>query len=668
MPDRSVIDEIKERLDVVDVIGRYVPLKKAGRSYRALCPFHQEKTPSFYVFPDTGTWRCFGACGTGGDVISFVQKKENLDFMEAIRMLAAMAGVELRERTDSVASSQLNKLRELNELAVNYFHNQLYHHSQSNTARQYLERRQLDEKTITDFHIGFAPEGWDNLLFYMRERGFSQDELEKAGLVVRRDDGGVYDRFRNRIIIPICDASGRTIGFGGRVLDDRHPKYLNTPQTPLFDKGHVIFALDKAKRAMRSLDQVILVEGYMDVISAHQRGFTNVVAAMGTAITPDQLRLLSKYTHNLIFALDADAAGLNATVRSLHVARETLSAQSVPVPTARGRIRYERRLTTVIKIAVLPPDQDPDDVLRRDPAVWSQLIDQATPLVDFFFKLTAKELDLDTATGKSQLVSELLPLIAEIDDLVERRHYVSKLAIAAGVSEREIDMRLESFQRRQSRSYKTDKLASRDTVPPTITAEPPPDDWSDEPEEPISAALVPPRFTDPYHSIEQRIILYLVTFPNLLAWADSTLGELFLLPITADDFYDAIHKAIFDAEQKFLYSDASAQSLSLRDHLDPTLQSYFDVLRQQSTDLVKIREEQLQKDIVDLILRLRHKRTEQACAELALQLRSIQDDRHALQEIGAQFTQKTKELKALARAISSRSHTDRWLNGRNKRY
>lgn len=663
MFDRSIINEIKERLDAVEVIGRYVPLSKAGQRYRALCPFHQEKTPSFYVFPDNGTWRCFGACGTGGDLISFVQKQENLDFAEAIRMLAGMAGVELKQSGDPQNISRRNRLRTLNELAASFFHDQLLHSPQAQLARHYLERRGLTAKTLTDFHIGFAPDSWDHLIRYMQERKVGLDDLELAGLAVRRDSGGAYDRFRNRVIIPIHDVSGRVIGFGGRVLDDSQPKYMNSPQTPLFDKSHIIFALDKAKRAMRAQDQVALVEGYMDVISAHQYGFENVVAAMGTSITPAQLQILAKYTGNLVFALDADAAGISATIRSLHVARETLSSQTVPVPTSRGRMRYEKRLTTSIKIALLPADQDPDDVLRRDPDAWAHLIDVALPLVDFFFEINTKELDMTSAYGKSEFATRMLPLIAEINEPIEQRHYVSKLAIAVGVSEQEIDARLEQYQQRQSLS-RPKPAASHPVAASPPLDEPPPDEWSDEPESNTAPPAPASLSTDPFRRIEERILVYLLSFPHLLAWADGALAEMSVYPLTTDDFFDTAHKAIFDAGQKLLYSVAVDDQPSLREQIDEALIPYHDVIFGQRASVAKLREDQLQKDIVDLILRLRKKRTEQAIAELNIQLRDAGDNKQEQHEISSQLRQQIKQLHRLNLAISSRSNSERRLNGK----
>ncbi len=664
MYDRNLIDEIKERLDIVEVIGRYVALQKTGQRYRGLCPFHQEKTPSFIVYPDRNSWHCYGACSTGGDIISFVQKKENLDFGDAVRMLAGIAGVELRQSDDGQSNARTQRLRHIHELAANFFREQLLHSPQAQMARTYLQRRGLSEQTLSDFHIGFAPDSWDALIRFMAEHEIGLDDLETAGLIIRREAGRAYDRFRNRVIIPIRDVSGRVIGFGGRVLDDSQPKYLNSPQTPLFDKSRVIFALDKAKRSIRARDQAVLVEGYMDVISAHQNGYDNVVAVMGTAITPIQLQTLARHSKNLIFALDSDAAGLSATIRSLHVARETLSSRPVPRPTPRGRMRLQKELSTSLKVALLPSGQDPDDVLRNDPSAWEKLIAEAMPLVDFFFSYHARQLDMTTAMGKSEFASHMVPLIAEIADPIEQRHYVSKLAMAVGVGEQAIDAQLEQYRQRQSMVSRRSPSQPPSAPLPALT-EPPPDPWADEPEAVAAPPL--PAINSPFHSIEERILVYIIHFPHLLAWADGELAELSLFPLSTDDFLDTIHRAIFDVGQKFLYSVATADQHPMHEALDETLRPSFNALLAQGHTVVELREDQLQKDIVDLIIRLRKLHTEKNIADLNLQLRDENIDDQERHELLDQISRYVRQLNQLNHAISSRSHTEQWLNGKRFR-
>ena len=382
----SVVDEIKDRLDIVEVIQPYVPLKKAGRNYKGLCPFHAEKTPSFVVFAETGTWHCFGACGTGGDVFTFVMKRENLSFGEALQLLAQRAGVELEPQSPHAAEAEkrLDLLREINQTASTYFHHLFHHSDEAARARAYLEKRGQNRETIDRFQVGYALEQWDGLLRYLTDKGYAPADLHEAGLIIERENkSGYYDRFRGRVIVPIRDQRGRVIGFGGRVLGDQVPKYLNSPQTPLFDKSSVLFGLDQAKAGIRTAGEAVIVEGYMDVLMAHQHGLNNVVAQMGTALTEAQLRLLKRHTQRFILALDSDVAGDQATLRGLDVARQVMDREVVPVPTPRGLIRFEERLAADIRIVSLPPGRDPDEVIRESPSRWAQLIAQAKPVMDY---------------------------------------------------------------------------------------------------------------------------------------------------------------------------------------------------------------------------------------------------------------------------------------------
>ncbi len=658
---RSIIDEIKARLDIVETVGQYVPLKRSGRSYKALCPFHNEKTPSFYVFPDTQTWRCFGACGTGGDIFSFVEKKENLPFADVYRQLAQKAGIDIDRDRDPQVISRLNRLRELNRLAATYFHHQLLNSQRGAGAHAYLQRREINDETIERFQIGFAPEGWDNLINYMQERDYGLDDLELAGLIIRRDDGGGYDRFRNRVIIPIRDKQGRVIGFGGRALGDDKAKYLNTPQTPLFNKSTVVFGLDVARKNITSKDQVVLVEGYMDVISAHQRGFKNVVAAMGTSVTSQQLETLRSYAANFIFALDADAAGMSATLRSIHVVREALSSQSVPVPTAQGYIRYEQRLNAIVKIAAMPLGKDPDDVLREDPENWRRLIETATPLVDYYFAQAAVDEDLSTAQGKTQFVKQMLPIISEIDDSVERRHYIGRLATVAGVTEREIDNQLEKYARSVSGARR--RSAQKSEEAPFF-----PEEFDDAGSPVETERIPPPIFVPKTHevTIEERILVYLLVQPDLLDWADDQLAELRLDPLNAEDFESTANRAIFDAQHEFLYSDAAEVSEALLNSLDPALHISFSLLWDQSQDYSEMRGDQLRKDIVDILLRLRLRRTLHACQTLELAMRDAEDEKEGRTQLGQKLINKTKEKSVLDKARAKRSHSSKWLNNQQR--
>lgn len=361
-------DEIKQRLDIVDVISESVSLQRAGRNFKAVCPFHVEKTPSFFVFPDRGTWHCFGACATGGDIFAFVMKKENLDFAGALRLLAERAGISLGRASPAAEETQRDRLRKANEAAALFFQHALGTQAGAG-ALDYMTMRGIDRETAQAFRLGYAPDSWDALREHLKGRGFSEAELLKAGLQVE-GERGLYDRFRHRLVVPICDERGRTVGFGSRILpgeatsgaESDGPKYLNTPQTPIFDKGAVLYALDRALEHIRRADLAVIVEGYMDVIAAHQHGNTNVVASMGTALTERQLGLLRQLTENIVLAFDPDLAGQAASERGNQIARH---------------------LGAEIKVMRLPKGRDPDEIIRADPEEWRRLVTAAEPF-DFF--------------------------------------------------------------------------------------------------------------------------------------------------------------------------------------------------------------------------------------------------------------------------------------------
>ncbi|MFQ6020173.1 MAG: DNA primase, partial [Dehalococcoidia bacterium] len=403
----NTIEDVKARLDIVEVIGQYVQLQKAGRNLKAPCPFHTERTPSFIVSPERQSWHCFGACGSGGDVFSFVMRKEGLDFGQALRLLAEKAGVALPERRQEAEDGRWERLHQANEAAGQYFHHLLLNSEAGKAARQYLERRGIDDGTAQEFLLGYAPPGWEVLRNHQQERGFLEEELLAAGLLVE-GESGPHDRFRHRLMFPIRDVKGRIIGFGGRSLDDSLPKYLNTPQTAAFDKGSTLYALERARDAIRRERRAVIVEGYMDAIAAHQHGFTNVVASMGTALTERQVRLLKRYTRNLVLALDADAAGSEAALRGHEVAteaaRQAEEPEVVPVLTWRGLVRYQEAVSLDLRVAELPPERDPDDVIRSDPEAWRELIVAAKPVLDYKFEAIAARTDRGDPRARSQAV------------------------------------------------------------------------------------------------------------------------------------------------------------------------------------------------------------------------------------------------------------------------
>ena len=434
----SEIEEIKARLDIADVVGQYVTLRKAGRTLKGLCPFHAEKTPSFIVSPDRQTWHCFGSCGTGGDVISFVMKHDGLDFGDALRLLAERTGVKLKERRVSEEQERATRrLYDANESAADYFQRQLTTDA-GKAAQAYIDKRGIDAATAGSFRLGYSLPGWSDCIEHLRSQRFTDREIVAAGLALEGDNG-LHDRFRNRLMFPVWDAKGRLIGFGARALDDSMPKYLNTAQTQLFDKGGTLYALNKAGDAIRREACAVVVEGYMDVIAAHQHGFENVVAQMGTALTERQVRLLQKLAPQIILALDADAAGTNAAVRGHDVVRESAREEgAAPVGGWRGLVGYQETTSVDLRVVVLPEGKDPDDFIRADSHAWKALIDEARPVLEFRLEVAAASHDLTDPRGRSQLVQDYLPLLSAVADPVVRAHYLQRLSRLAQVSEEEL--------------------------------------------------------------------------------------------------------------------------------------------------------------------------------------------------------------------------------------
>lgn len=433
----GIIDDVKQRTDIVEVIGGYVPgLKKAGRNFSALCPFHSEKTPSFYVFTERQSWHCFGSCATGGDVFSFVMKKEGLDFGQALDLLAQRAGLSVPSRKGDAGGSRRQRFEEMNRAAADFYSSRLAEAREAEAARAYVAKRGLSREAVNDFALGYGPDSWDALHKHLGERGYGQDEMVAAGLLVKNDEGRVWDRFRNRLMFPIKSQSGALLGFGARALDDSLPKYINSPQSELFDKGAVLYGIYQARDAIRKQELAVVVEGYMDVIAAHQHGYRNVVASMGTALTERQVDVLKKLTHHVVLALDSDSAGKSATGRGITVAAGAFDQKVVPVLTPRGMVSYENVLDAEVKVMVLPAGEDPDDVIKGDPGQWEKLLEQALPVVDYALRTATADLDLSRSDGKAQAMERLRPLLEAVKDPIRRADYVQRLARVLGVDGR----------------------------------------------------------------------------------------------------------------------------------------------------------------------------------------------------------------------------------------
>ena len=428
----GAIEEIKQHLDIVELISQHTNLQKSGRNFKALCPFHAEKHPSFFVFPERQSWHCFGSCGSGGDIFAFVMKKDNLEFGQALRLLAERAGVTL-ERKDEARDKERERLYQINLAAASFYHDLLLKSPGAEQARRYLEKRGISQQSISDFTLGFSPDSWDGLRLYMQGQDYQEQELLALGLVISREGGGSYDRFRNRLMFPVRDEQGHIIGFGARALDDSLPKYLNSPQTMLFEKGGCLYGLEKAKLAVKQHNLAVIVEGYIDVIMAHQYGFANVVASLGTAITERQMGLFSRWTSNLALALDADAAGDEATLRGIQTASLVLARRAVPLFSGEMRggkavLKMKSSLAGQIKVIRLPQGKDPDEIIRQDSSVWQHLVESALPVIDYAFDLITSRVDLTKPSERSKVLDSLVPFVAEVSDPVEQAHYIDKLA------------------------------------------------------------------------------------------------------------------------------------------------------------------------------------------------------------------------------------------------
>ena len=409
----SVVDDIKARLDIVDVVSDYVTLRKAGRYHKAVCPFHTEKTPSFIVDPERQSWRCFGACATGGDAFSFVMRHERIDFGEALKRLAEKTGVPLRPRRED---DRNDILYSINQEAVKYYQEVLAS-SEGKQAIDYLAERGVGTDARSAFQLGLSPRGRDRLKSHLVSLGFEVEQAVAAGVLRRSDDGRVRDFFWARLMFPIHDRQGRVVGFGARSLDESGPKYINTAATSIFDKRAILYGLHKAIDSIRQQDTAVIVEGYTDAIAAHEHGYTNVVASMGTALTEQQVASLRSSVRTFVQALDPDAAGQAATLRSLESTYLALDPQPLG----------QRQLID-LRIATLPPGRDPDDLIRRDSTEWDRVVREAVDFKEFVISAMASRHDLSTTEGKTQAAEALRPFIMSIRDPFAQDRYFQKLA------------------------------------------------------------------------------------------------------------------------------------------------------------------------------------------------------------------------------------------------
>jgi DNA primase len=442
--DKSQVERVKTGSDIVAVVSEYVHLNKKGKSFWGLCPFHSEKTPSFHVDPDKQIFRCFG-CNKGGDVFSFVMEKKGLSFAEALTELALKAGITL-EKEKRQSSSEKKIYYDANRAAMAFFEQQLAS-SRGEDARRYLSGRGITEETIRIFHIGFAPDSWDSLSTYLKGKGISHSAAEKAGLIAPRKSGGFYDRFRGRVMFPIIDLTGEVIGFGGRVMGGGEPKYLNTPESPIFEKKRVLYNLHASRNQVRQGGAVV-VEGYMDVVSLANAGFSSAVATLGTALGEDHVRLLRRFTDDITLVFDGDSAGRNAMVRALE---PFLASDIIP------------------RVVILPQGKDPDDIAREGIGIWNSFLSSAQDIWDLMFHESFSRYDPSKIRGQNGILKELVPMFARLNDHAMRDLLTQRLAVKLGVSPELVLKRISPEVDPAEHRNTPDAGVERDTLETTLT-------------------------------------------------------------------------------------------------------------------------------------------------------------------------------------------------------
>ncbi len=647
----STIDEIKARLDIVDLISETVSLRRSGKNYTGFCPFHSNtRTPAFVVFQETGTWRCFSQCNEGGDIFSFVMKKEGWDFAETLRYLAEKAGVELKPPTqeEQAAAEEGDNLRGLLEEAVTFYRHQLINTPAGRPALEYLHQRGLNDQTMEAFGLGYAPDSWDATLSYFTSKGNSERVLLDAGLLTEREPetpGGasrIYDRFRNRIMIPIRDERSRMAGFGARILDpDDIPKFLNSPQTRIFDKSRLLYGLDQARKSIRTLDQAVIVEGYLDVIALHQAGFDNAISSMGTALTDRQLFLIKRYTRRIILALDSDAAGSQATLRGLQIARQSLDRETEPLFDARGLLGHEARLQADIRVCTLPEGLDPDDVVRRDPDEWRSIQESANPIVQHVMETLAASRDLDDPKAKDEIAAQVMPLIHELPSAIERDTYRQRLARLLRVDERSLGGDTRSARARLGRRSQPQRLVQAPLVVQPGA---------------ISTAL------QSAQAMEGHALGVLMRRPDLLYQVDRRLQESGLARLTENDFLHADHHAILRVLLESIDQDSAEPLNYVLSHLSLDMMEIADELLERTAKLDP-NDERVLADLIRTILYLRVRNLKQYNDHLRyLQEEAQGQGDEMLAEYGETIVYNSRMMLQLNKAMGR--YSDRVILGR----
>jgi len=523
-------------------------------------------------------------------------KKQNWDFQETLKYLADRAGVQLKPPTpeELVAEEEHGQLRAILEEAASYYHYQLRNTPEGQKALAYLKGRGLSDEIIETFGLGYAPNSHEGIIRYFKNKGRSDTHLKEVGLVSERDDGSIYDKFRHRIIFPIRDSRGRMAGFGGRVLNpDDIPKFLNSPQTAVFDKSALLYGLEHARTPIRALDQVVIVEGYLDVIALHQAGFTNTVSPMGTALTEQQLRMLKRLTHRFILALDPDAAGDKATLRGLQIARQTMDRESEPVFDSRGLVAHESRLQADIRVTTLPAGMDPDDVVNADPTAWQSILENAKPVVIHVMETLASGRNVDDPKTRSEIAGQVLPLINEVPDPIERETYRQRLARLIKVDERLL-----------TGGESTGGIKRKRPRPAQVKAA------DHKPEITFLAGNA---------LLEAHILGILVRRPEMVFYVDRALHESHLMHISRLDFELAEYQAIFELVQASISQDQSEPMHYVLNGLSLPLMEIVDNLLER-TEKLDPKDDRVLEDVMRALLEIRRRQVSEEINQVRFQM------------------------------------------------
>jgi len=601
------VEDIKARIDIVDFINESLPLKQAGSNWKGKCPFHNEKSPSFMVSRERGSWHCFG-CGKGGDIFSFIQEQEGLDFPEALQLLAKRAGVQLRQYNKE-EQTQKTKVLDVLRWVSRYYQEVLRKSSDAEPARKYVAERKISETSMEDFGVGYAPAGWDITFQALKKKGFSDDDIFQAGLTIRKDRGaGYYDRFRNRIMFPIQDVHGTVVGFSGRVVDalvdPKGPvpaKYINSPQTIVYDKSRILYGLDKAKQAIKKVDKAVIVEGQMDCLMSYQAGVQNVVASSGTALTADQVGLLKRFSSNLVLAFDQDAAGAQAALRGVDQA--LMAKMSV-------------------RIVRLSQGKDPDELIRHDLPAWQKAIETAQPLMEYYVQEATNGRDLNSVEDKKAVVKFLLPIIGKLGDAVEQAHYLQQLADLVHV---DIAI-LRQTMTGQTKPAAAPRSTWQGAQPTTAPSKAP------EPEE---------HHTDRFRGVSERVMALLLREPKLYQQLSAQFDPNTLIGPDLQTLYKTL--VIWYSQNHFTSRHALADAAS---SLDPEQQELFTLLTLLGDhEYPEGITPSVEHDILTMVAALQRR-------ALSLELRRLEADMRRLEQSGGADSAQLSELLARVQTVT----------------